>query len=78
VAVKQLSDWCFIAPGRFLRREEIQKFFGSTSDTWKFYQRQSFISKRRLLEMVIVGDNKNTYSGEVNSNEEQVRMVRLD
>jgi len=72
------KDWWFMAPGRFMRKEEIRKFFGASTDTWKFYQRQSFISKRRLLEMVEVGDNHNVYDKEVVEDVEEVRMVRLD
>ena len=73
----QLSDWYFTAPGRFLTKEEIRKFFGHTSDTWKYYQRQSFISKRRLLAMVEVGDNKNRYDGELEE-ENRIRTIRMD
>jgi hypothetical protein len=76
---KVLDDWYFLAPGRFMTKAEIRKFFGATSDTWKFYQRQSFISRRRLLEMVEVGENHHIYDGEViTENEEEIRMVRLD
>ena len=77
-AKDSIADWYFLAPGRFLTKDEIRGFFGSTGDTWKFYQRQSFLSKRRLLDMIEVGENKHTYNGEVETNEDRVRMVRLD
>jgi len=73
----QVEQWYFLAAGRFLKKEEIRKFFGHTSDTWKFYQRQSFISKRRLLDMVEVGDNHHVYDGEIEA-EEEVRLLRSD
>ena len=73
-----VADWYFLGAGRFLKREEIRKFFGHTSDTWKFYQRQSFLSKRRLLEIVEVGDNKDSYTGEIEDKAEQIRTIRID
>ena len=73
-----IDQWYFQAPGRFMKKAEIRKFFGASGDTWKFYQRQSFISKRRLLDMVQVGENHHIYDGEVFEEEEEVRMVRLD
>lgn len=73
-----ISEWYFLGAGRFLKKEEIRKFFGHKSDTWKFYQRQSFISKRRLLEIVEVGDNKDVYTGEVHKDKEQIRTIRID
>ena len=74
----QIDQWYFQAPGRFMKKAEIRKFFGASGDTWKFYQRQSFISKRRLLDMVQVGENHHVYDGEVVEDKEEVRMVRLD
>lgn len=73
-----ISDWYFLAAGKFLTKDQIRKFFGRDSDTWRFYQRQSFLSKRRLLELVEVGENKNVYTGEVEQKDDNVRMVRLD
>lgn len=73
-----IDDWYFMAAGRFLKKEEIRKFFGHTSDTWKFYQRQSFLSKRRLLEMVEVGENNNVYDGDIINEVEKVRTIRMD
>lgn len=73
-----IEDWYFMAAGRFLKKEEIRKFFGHTSDTWKFYQRQSFLSKRRLLEMVEVGENNNVYDGDLVNDVEKVRTIRMD
>jgi len=75
---KNLKDykWFFSGRGRFMSKEEVRRFFGATSDTWKFYQRQSFLSRTRLQELVSITD------GEVTSapieDREEVRMLRFD
>ena len=70
-------DWVFRGQGRFLKKEEIKRFFGALSDTWKFYQRQSFLSRRRLQELVQVNDI-NEANEEVQPQTEEVRMLRFD
>lgn len=75
---KNLSEynWFFSGKGRFMSKEEVRRFFGANSDTWKFYQRQSFLSRTRLQELVSITE------GEVSSapieRHEEIRMVRLD
>jgi hypothetical protein len=49
-------NFSFSTTGRFLVEEEIKRLYGKHSNTYKFYSRQSFISRRRLLEMVTVTD----------------------
>lgn len=70
-------NWQFVGQGRFLKKEEIRRFFGHTSDTWKFYQRQSFLSRNRLQKLVKVQELSEFESGETKQTEE-VRMLRFD
>jgi len=75
---KNLSEynWFFSGRGRFMSKEEVRRFFGANSDTWKFYQRQSFLSRTRLQELVSISEGQ-TVSAPVKKQEE-VRMVRFD
>ena len=69
----EIGLWRFTAPGRFLKKDEIRDFFGRSSESWKFYQRQSFLSKRRLLEMVKVTKN----DGNLKIVEEEKKEIRM-
>lgn len=52
---KYLMDrWMFSARGRFLDADEIRRLYGKNSNTFKYFTRQSMISKRRLMEMISV------------------------
>jgi len=46
----------FVGRGRFLTKKEIARLYGNYSNTFKYYERQSMISKSRLLQMVKVED----------------------
>lgn len=69
-------NWFFSGRGRFMSKEEVRRFFGADSDTWKFYQRQSFLSRTRLQELVSITEGDVT-SAPVEDHEE-VRMLRFD
>jgi hypothetical protein len=69
-------NWRFRGQGRFLVKEEIRRFFGVKSDTWKFYTRQTFLSRSRLQSLVEVKD-VNQAEDQVNQ-VGQVRMLRFD
>jgi len=74
-----VDDWYFKAAGRFLKKPEIKAYFGGDSDTWRFYNRQAFLSKRRINQLVTVSPN--TGSGDLEMEEtkpQEVRMVRMD
>lgn len=70
-------DWFFSAKGRFMKRDEVKRFFGATSDTWKFYNRQSFLSRHRLSELVHITDGE-LISKPVKEESSEVRLVRFD
>ena len=70
-------DWYFVGKGKFMSREEIRRFFGASSDTWKFYQRQSFLSRTRLQELVSISQG-DVMNKTVEQKHEEVRMVRFD
>ena len=69
------EDWFFSAPGRFMSDSEIRAFFGTDSQTYKFYRRQSFISKSRLLDMVKIRSRDVV---EVPEEEEETRYLRIE
>ncbi len=73
-----IPSWYFQAAGRFMTKDEIRTFFGADSDTWKFYNRQAFLSKRRINQLVDVF--LNTGSGDLveETKPQAVRMVRMD
>jgi len=68
-------NFIFQTTGRFLTDQEIRRLYGANSNTCKFYNRQSFLSKKRLQSMVTVA--------RVNGNHEEiltkprVRKLRL-
>jgi hypothetical protein len=68
-------EWGFGAPGRFMRHNEIRAYFGADSQTYKFYSKQSFISKSRLLKMVEVKDHDCI---EDPVEEEETRCIRFE
>jgi len=69
--------WYFKAAGRFMKKTEIKGFFGGDSDTWRFYNRQAFLSKRRINQLVTVSPND--HDGKVvQEAKQEVRMVRMD
>jgi hypothetical protein len=70
-------DWFFMGRGKFMSKEEIRRFFGADSDTWKFYQRQSFLSRTRLNELVSISRG-DVLSVKVDQKHEEIRMVRFD
>lgn len=53
---EKLKLMAFTATGRFLTREEIRSLYGDNSTTYRYYQRQAFLSKERLRTMVTVQD----------------------
>jgi hypothetical protein len=70
------ANWFFSGRGRFMAKEEIRRFFGSTSDTWKFFQRQSFLSRHRLQELVTITEGETVPEPVVETDE--VRLLRFD
>jgi hypothetical protein len=70
-------DWTFSGVGRFMKKEEVRRFFGASSDTWKFYQRQSFLSRFRLQELVTITDAQ-SLDIPIEEKVEEVRMLRFD
>lgn len=68
------KDFRFNARGRFLSSNEIGRIYGQKSPTYKYFLRQSMISKRRLLEMVTVEEVDS--SGEITQTP-QVRKLRV-
>lgn len=70
-------EWGFSGQGRFMQKEEIKRFFGASSDTWRFYQRQSFLSRHRLQELVTI-TKAQALDEPIERVHEQVRMVRFD
>jgi hypothetical protein len=70
-------NWSFSAIGRFMNKEEVRRFFGADSDTWKFYQRQSFLSRFRLQELVTISDSA-SLKQPVTQKQESVRLLRFD
>ena len=71
-----VPSWEFCARGSFLSQSQVRGLYGSDSDTYKFYTRQSFISKKDLLDMVTV---KPIINGEaVVEAKEELRLVRFD
>lgn len=69
--------WSFSGVGRFMKKEEVRRFFGASSDTWKFYQRQSFLSRQRLSELVTITD-ASPLDQPLEERVEEVRMLRFD
>lgn len=69
-------NYSFEVVGRFLVAEEIQRLYGTNSNTFKFFKRQSFVSKRRILEMVKVR-NLNDMNEEVICRP-RVRKLRVE
>ena len=72
-----IYNWVFSGRGRFMSKEEVRRFFGADSDTWKFFQRQSFLSRTRLQELVTISEAQEL-TAEVKTEHEEVRMLRLD
>lgn len=69
--------WSFSGVGRFMKKEEVRRFFGANSDTWKFFQRQSFLSRQRLSELVTITD-ASPLDQPIEERVEEVRMLRFD
>ena len=47
-----IKNCVFVSRGRFLTDAEIARLYGKNSNTYKYFKRQSMISKQRLLSMV--------------------------
>jgi hypothetical protein len=74
-------NWMFSAKGVFLKKDEVRRFFGADSDTWKYYQRQSFLSRHRLQELVQVVEASSIGEAVNKTKEkekEEIRMLRFD
>ena len=71
-------DWGFAGRGRFMKKEEIMRFFGTDSNTWKFYSRQSFLSRFRLSELVTISESQGLEAPVEKTENERLRMVRFD
>lgn len=71
-----VSNFRFQSIGRFLSADEIKKLYGSNSPTWKYYQRQSFLSAERLKKLVTIQDASEVQLGEIPT-VSRVRMIRL-
>jgi len=69
-------NWYFSGMGRFMSKDEVRRFFGATSDTWRFYQRQSFLSRTRLQELVSITEGG--VSSTPIERHDEVRLVRFD
>lgn len=72
----EVRNFQFQAIGRFLGSEEIRKLYGTNSPTWKYYQRQSFLSAERLKKLVTINDVSEVQVGEVLT-PARVRMIRI-
>ena len=72
------SSWEFAGRGRFMKRNEIRRFFGEDSDTWKFYSRQSFLSRQRLSELVTIAPAQEFGKPISNKSKDEIRLVRFD
>lgn len=66
------GDFLFKARGRFLKDEEIKSLVGAASDTYKFYKRQTYLSKAELRNYVQV-----QAIGAPSSGSSEVRLVRF-
>lgn len=73
---KTVTEWSFSGQGRFMGKEEIKRFFGHDSDTYRFYCRQALLSKRRLMEMVTITDAQSFEA--VDEKIDEVRLLRFD
>jgi hypothetical protein len=71
-------DWMFVGTGRFMSKDEIRKFFSSSSDTYKFFTRQSFLSRQRLSELVTIAEPNAPVEKVEEKREESLRLVRFD
>lgn len=69
--------WNFSGVGRFMKKEEVRRFFGAGSDTWKFFNRQSFLSRVRLQELVKITE-VTPLDQPTEESREEVRMLRFD
>ena len=69
--------WVFSGVGRFMKKDEVKKFFGADSDTWKFYLRQSLLSRFRLSELVHITEATPKLEVE-DVVEDPVRLLRFD
>lgn len=69
-------NWFFSGRGRFMVKQEVAKFFGTDSDTWRFYSRQSFLSRHRLQELVSISDEE--FTKEPAIEQDEVRLLRFD
>ena len=61
-----------------MKRNEIRRFFGEDSDTWKFYSRQSFLSRQRLSELVTIAPAQEFGKPISNKSKDEIRLVRFD
>jgi hypothetical protein len=79
LTINDAFNWGFTGQGRFMSKEEVRRFFGADSDTWKFYNRQSFLSRQRLSELVtIVPAQSLSEPVEVPVEQEETRLLRFD
>jgi hypothetical protein len=69
--------WIFSGVGRFMKKDEVRRFFGANSDTWRFYQRQTLLSRFRLSELVTVTEASPQLKV-VDVEEDPVRLLRFD
>lgn len=53
---EKVGNWYFQAAGRFLTGDEIKRLYGRNSNTYKFYSRQTHLSKLRIQQHVTVSD----------------------
>jgi hypothetical protein len=65
------DDFMFRARGRFLNSSEIKERVGAESQTYKYYNWQTYLSKAELRKHITV-ETESTVSGV-----DQVRMVRI-